>query len=190
VIFFTTFLFFREQSHKSNLPVLGEVLPFSLTNQAGEGVDLGDLKGKVWVADIIFTRCPGPCPKMTGKMAELQKQFAGNPNLRFVTLTTDPEHDTPAVLKRYSERFGADPSQWLFLTGSKKEIRNLAQGSLKLGSEEKPAADQESVNDLFIHNTVFILVDRHGRLRGQAYESLEPDFHKIDDDIRSLLRET
>jgi protein SCO1/2 len=190
VIAVTTFLFFSEQARRSSLPVLGTVQPFTLTNQLGQITTLDDLKGKVWVSDIIFTRCPGPCPKMTQKMAELQKLFAGAPNFRSVTLTTDPDHDSPAILKKFSERFDADPSRWFFLTGTKNEIRAVAQGSLKLGAEEKSAADQESANDLFIHNTVFILVDKHGRLRGQAYESLEPDFHKIDADIRALLRES
>lgn len=190
VIGVTTFLFFSEQARRSNLPVLGTVQPFTLTNQLGQITTLDDLKGKVWVSDIIFTRCPGPCPKMTQKMAELQKLFVDAPNFRSVTLTTDPDYDSPAILKKFSERFDADPSRWFFLTGTKNEIRAVAQGSLKLGAEEKSAADQESANDLFIHNTVFILVDKHGRLRGQAYESLEPDFHKIDADIRALLRES
>lgn len=190
VIGLTSFLFISEQAHRSDLPVLGTIEPFALTNQLGGETTLDDLKGKVWVADIIFTRCPGPCPKMTQKMAELQQLFADQPNFRTVTLTTDPDYDSPAVLKKFAERFNADSARWHFLTGTKNEIREVAQGSLKLGAEEKPSSDQESANDLFIHNTVFILVDKHGRLRGQAYESLEPDFHKIDADIRALLRES
>jgi len=190
VIVLTAALFIREQSRRSNLPILGRVEPFTLTNQIGEKVTLDDLKGKVWVADIIFTRCPGPCPKMTEKMSALDKSFGADPKFRAVTLTTDPDHDSPAILKKFSERFDADSQKWLFLTGTKNEIRNLAQGSLKLGAEEKGATEQENPNDLFIHNTVFILVDKHGRLRGQAYESLEPDFRKIDQDIKALLRET
>ena len=191
VIVYISVVFVREQARKSPLAVIGQVSPFALTNQLGGQAGLDDLKGKVWVADIIFTRCMGPCPKMTEKMAELQKRFADNSEFHTVTLTTDPEYDSPAVLKTYAEKFGADPGRWFFLTGSKPEIRQLAQGSLKLGAEEKSKAEQENPNDLFIHNTVFILVDKHGRMRGQAYESLEPDFHeKIDKDIRSLLRES
>ncbi len=191
VILYICIAFVREEAHKSRLPVIGQVEPFTLTNQLGAAAGLPDLKGKVWVADIIFSRCMGPCPRMTEKMAELQKTFANRDDFRLVTLTTDPEYDTPPVLKTFSEKFNAEPGQWFFLTGPKAEIRQLAQGSLKLGAEEKSKAEQENPNDLFIHNTVFILVDKHGRMRGQAYESLEPDFHqKIDKDIRALLRES
>jgi protein SCO1/2 len=189
VIVYMCVSYVRELGQKSNLPVIGQVEPFTLTNQLGGEVTLADLKGKVWVTDIIFTRCMGPCPKMTQKMSDLQKRF-DDKDLRFVTMTTDPEHDTPEILKNYGQKFDADPNRWFFLTGTKSQIKQLAQGSLKLGSEEKAKEDQENPNDLFIHNTVFILVDKQGRMRGQAYESLEPDFReKIDKDIQALLRE-
>ena len=191
VILYMCVVFVREQARKSNLPVIGQVEPFTLTNQLGDQVTLADLKGKVWVTDIIFTRCMGPCPKMTEKMSELQQKFSGEKDLRLVTLTTDPDHDSPAILKSYAEKFQNDPSRWFFVTGPKPEIKQLAKGSLKLAAEEKSKEEQENPNDLFIHNTVFMLVDKHGRMRGQAYESLEPNFHeKIQQDIRALLRES
>lgn len=183
-------LFVATQLRKSNLPDWGQVHPFTLTNQFGRPFGLQDLSGKVWVADIIFSRCAGPCPKMTEQMSLLQKAIPPADPVRFVTLTTDPDYDTPAVLKRYSERFGADPERWIFLTGPKAEIlKNLAQGSLKLAAVEKGEGERENPNDLFIHSTIFVLVDRHGHLRG-AYESLEPGFQeKIRADIAALLQE-
>ncbi len=191
VILYICVAFIREQARKSKLPVIGQVEPFTLTNQLGEQITLADFKGKVWVADIIFTRCMGPCPKMTEKMSELQQRFSGEQDLKLVTLTTDPDHDSSIVLKSYAEKFQNDPDRWFFLTGPKPEIKQLAKGSLKLGAEEKSKEDQENPNDLFIHTTVFMLIDKHGRMRGEAYESLEPDFHeKIDRDIRALLRES
>ena len=190
VIGVIVFLYAREQSRKSDLPVYGQIQPFALTNQLGEEFTLKDLKGRVWVADIIFTRCAGPCPKMTQEMAGLQNAFSEEPKLEFVTLTTDPDHDSPKVLKRYAGKFGADSARWNFLTGTKPEIKNLAIGSLKLAAIEKEEEQQQNENDLFIHSTTFILVDKHGRMRG-AYESLEPGFQeKISSDIRELLRET
>jgi protein SCO1/2 len=175
---------------KSDLPILGEIKAFTLTNQLGQTVTLDHLKGKVWVADIVFTRCAGPCPKMTEQMALLQKEFSGEPALRLVTLTTDPEFDTPKVLQRYGEKFKADSNQWSFLTGTKPQIKQLAVDSLKLTALDKPSDEQESSVDLFIHSTVFMLVDKHGRLRGHTYESLEPGFHnQVAADIRKLLRE-
>ena len=91
----------------SVLPVIGTVADFSLTNQLGQTVSLAHLRGKVWVADIIFTRCPGPCATMTQRMSELQSALSPNQPVQFVSLTTDPGFDTPSVLKKYAERFKA-----------------------------------------------------------------------------------
>ena len=114
------------------LPVIGAVANFSLTNQSGQAVSLADLKGRPWVADIIFTRCAGPCPEMTRKMKELQEALPASSRARLISLTTDADFDTPEVLARYGERFAADPARWTFLTGGKVEIANLAIDSLKL----------------------------------------------------------
>lgn len=183
-------VFLNTEGNRSKLQQFGTVQPFSLTNQLGETVTLQTLRGKVWVADIIFARCPGPCPKMTEEMAKLQNAFDTNQPLRFVTLTTDPEHDTVPNLKEYAEKFSADSARWFFLTGPKREIvANLAAGSLKLSAVEKDKNLQESENDLFIHTTMFVLVDKAGKIRG-FYESLEPGFQEeIRADINSLLRE-
>jgi len=82
-----------------------------------------------------------------------------------VTLTTDPGNDSPAILKKYAERFGADPKRWSFLTGSKSEIARLAIDSLKLTAIEKKPEEREAPEDLFIHSTIFVLVDKQSRLR-------------------------
>jgi protein SCO1/2 len=120
----------------------------------------------------------------------LQQAFGAEGDLRFVTLTTDPEYDTPRVMQRYSEKFGADPKRWQFLTGPKEEILvNLAIGSLKMTAQEKQEELRQNASDLFIHTTMFVLVDKRGKMRG-VYESLEPGFQdKIQADIRSLLGE-
>ncbi len=148
------------------LPVLGQLTDFALTNQAGQLVRLADLGGKVWVADIIFTRCAGPCPIMTQRMKSLQDALPASSHARLVTLTTDPDHDSPAVLKAYAQRFQADPERWTFLTGTKVQIAALAIDGLKLTAVEKQAEQRENADDLFIHSTIFVLVDKHARLRG------------------------
>jgi protein SCO1/2 len=182
-------LFIRAQTQRSNLPRLSQIQSFQLTNQAGQVTTARDLQGKVWVGDIIFTRCGGPCPKMTEEMSRLQKALPADPALRFVTLTTDPENDTPAVLKSYGEKFGADFSRWMFLTGTKAEIKSVAVDSWKLAAFEKDKSERESENDLFVHSTMFVLIDKEGTMRG-VYESLEPGFQqKIRADIQSLLKE-
>jgi protein SCO1/2 len=190
ILFSIVALFLRTQMGRAPLPEFGTVQPFALTNELNQRVTLDHLKGQVWVADVIFTRCGGPCPKMTETMSRLQNEFPANEPLKFVTLTTDPAYDTPEILKRYGQRFGADFQRWNFLTGPKSEIlKNLATGSLKLAALDKDPSERERDNDLFIHATIFVLVDKQGKVRGY-YESLEPGFReKIQADIRSLLTE-
>jgi protein SCO1 len=148
------------------LPVYGQVADFALTNQNGRPVALADLKSHIWVADIIFTRCPGPCLKMTRQMKDLQQALPASSQARLVTLTTDPDFDTAAVLRTYSERFGANPDRWLFLTGPSRAIANLAIDSLKLTAITKKPEERQSPEDLFVHSTIFVLVDQQGQLRG------------------------
>ena len=148
------------------LPVIGPVGDFTLTNQLGKQVSLADLRGRVWVADIIFTRCAGPCPRMTRQMKELQDGLAPSTSTQLISLTTDPVFDQPAVLKTYADRFGAKEERWLFLTGTPKQIEALAVNSLKLTAIENKPEQRQDPEDLFVHSTIFVVVDRQARLRG------------------------
>src|SRR5882672_5306705 len=148
------------RSHHQPLPVLGHIADFTLTNQDDKITTLADLTNHVWVADIIFTRCAGPCPTMTAKMHGLQLLLPQTSTARFVTLTTDPDYDSPAVMKKYGEHFGADFNRWTFLTGTKKEIAALGSGSLKLSSVPVKLDEQKDPVDLFIHSTYFVVVDK------------------------------
>jgi protein SCO1 len=148
------------------LRVLGAIADFTLTNQDGAATTLAALSNRVWVADIIFTRCAGPCPRMTGQMRSLQNALPPASTARLVTLTTDPVNDSPAVMKKYGEHFGADFNRWTFLTGSKAQIANLASDSLKLSAVPVKPEDRKDDADLFIHSTIFVLVDKHAQLRG------------------------
>jgi protein SCO1/2 len=155
------------------LPVYSQIADFSLTNQSGRAISLADFKGRIWVADIIFTRCAGPCPTMTREMAALQQALPAA--IQLITLTTDPEFDTPAVLKSYGEQFKAHFDRWHFLTGSKREIGRLAIDGLKLTALDVPAEKRANDTDLFVHSTIFVLVDKQARVRG-TFESDAPDF--------------
>jgi protein SCO1/2 len=163
---FVLWLIDINRSHQPPLPVIGPVADFTLTNQDGQLTTLADFTNHVWVADIVFTRCAGPCPRMTGQMRSLQNRLPAGGTAKLVTLTTDPEFDTPSVLKKYGERFGADFSRWTFLTGTKKEIAALASGSLKLSAVPVKIEEQKDAADLFIHTTIFVVVDKHAQLRG------------------------
>ena len=160
-----------EFGNKHPLPVYGQIADFTLTNENGQATTLADLTNHVWVADIIFTRCAGPCPRMTAQMKSVQDLLPENSNARLVTLTTDPDYDSPAFLKRYGQHYGADFNRWTFLTGTKSEIAGLAAGSLKLGSTPVAPADQKDAADLFIHTTIFVVVDKHARLRGPIFQT-------------------
>lgn len=154
----------------SPLPVIGNIAPFTLTNHLGAVTTLDDLRGKVWLADIIFSRCPGPCARMTRQMASVQSALPKDSRAKLVSLTTDPEFDSSTVLNVYAAKYGADSARWQFLTGTKLSIAALAADSLKLTALEKKPEDRTSADDLFIHSTIFVLVDKQARLRG-AFET-------------------
>ena len=147
------------------LPVIAQVADFSLTNQDGVVTTLKDLTNHVWVADIVFTRCGGPCPRMTAQMRSVQQLLPKDSQVQLVTLTTDPDFDTPAVMHKYAQHFGADTSQWHFLTGTKAQIAALASDSLKLSAVAVKPEDRKDDADLFIHTTIFVVVDKHAQLR-------------------------
>lgn len=148
------------------LLVYGDVAEFSLTNQHNETVSLEKLRGQIWIADVIFTRCPLQCIRMTKRMRQLQESLPQDENIKLVSVTADPQNDTPKVFKNYAEQYGADQSRWDFLTGPKSEINRLVVESLKLVIYEKRPEEREVPNDLFLHSTKFVLVDQQGRVRG------------------------
>jgi protein SCO1/2 len=148
------------------LPVIGPVADFTLTNEDGQATSLSAFTNHVWVADIIFTRCAGPCPRMTAQMHSLETLIPKDSTTKLVTLTTDPDYDTPSVLKKYGQRYDADFSRWTFLTGTKAQIAGLASDSLKLSAVPVKPEDRQNDADLFIHTTIFVLVDKRAQLRG------------------------
>src|SRR5207253_873584 len=113
---------------------------------------------------------------------------SGEKDLKFVSLTADPDNDTPPVLARYGSLFSADPKNWLFLTGPKKEIVRVAVDGLKLVVVDKPPDQRESPEDLFLHSTFFVLVDQRGRIRGW-FDAQDPSTKEyLQKSIRHVLR--
>lgn len=164
------------------MPPIGEIPTFRFTTQEGKPLTKEDLLGKVWVADFVFTRCNGPCPLMTSRMAELAKGIAKAKDVRLVSISVDPEHDTPAVLGEYAGRMMADPSKWIFLTGPKPEIDTFA----RKGMFQVLAYDGNGVPT---HSTRFLVIDREGRIR-KTRNLDEPELvQKLFMDIGDLLRE-
>ncbi len=142
---------------------------FTFTDQNEQKVSKGDLEGKVWIADFIFTNCTTVCLPMTSNMKKLQNMIAeeGLEDVHIVSFSVDPEIDSPSVLKKYGESFQANFENWSFLTGYEQEtIENLAKDSFKL-MVQKPAQ-----GDQVIHGTSFSLVDQNGTVV-QQYSGLE-----------------
>ena len=118
----------------------GTVPDFALTERSERRVTRNELLGLVWVANFFYASCPDTCPLQSAKLARLQRDFADDRDVRFVSISVDPEHDTPAVLQGYAQRFGADPARWLFLTGDKTAIYRLAQEGFRLSVVDPGAA--------------------------------------------------
>jgi protein SCO1 len=171
------------------LLVYSQIGNFSLTNQHNEIISADRLRGKIWIADIIFTRCPLQCIRMTKRLQQLQEALPKNDSIKLVSITADPQNDTPAVLKNYAQQYGADPNRWWFLTGPKAEINNVAVTGLKLVVYEKKPEEREVPADLFLHSTKFVLVDGQGRIRGWFDGEKDETKGEIVRAVKTLLRE-
>jgi protein SCO1 len=169
--------------NKIDNPLNYEVQNFTFTNQNGEPFGLKDLKGKIWVADFVFTNCETVCPPMTAHMAQLQRKVkeAGLKNVEFVSFSVDPEMDTPEVLKEYAAKYEADEKNWHFLTGySQEEIENFAKESFKTIVQKPQNTDQ------VIHGVDFYLVDQNGKVL-KSYNGVEnTPYEEIIKDIKTL----
>jgi protein SCO1/2 len=152
---------FARRSPTAASLVAGRTPRFSLTERSGETFDTRALDGKVWVVTFFYTSCPGPCFRQNQALAQVQKELAGR-DIRFVSITCDPATDTPEKLREYAERFGADPKQWLFLTGKLGTIKDIAREQFLL------PLDQQS------HSERAIVIDHAGKIR-DVFDTLDAD---------------
>lgn len=144
-------------------PVLGALPDFALTDQTGHPFGTRDLRGKVWIADFIFTSCAGSCPLLSQKMAEIGHRARQlGPDFRLVSLTVDPERDTPPVLASYAARYGANAHKWSFLTGSMATIQTAVVDGFKVGMGREKVGDFWEI----FHGENLVLVDRMLQIRG------------------------
>src|SRR6266513_2042128 len=161
----------------------GSVPEFQLINQDGKNFGSADLRGKIWIADFIYTMCPGPCPMISSRMSELQKPL-DKTDVHLVSFSVDPDKDTPQVLRSYAEKWQAEPGRWDFLTGPKSAIYKLSHEGFKLA-----VSDGSDAQGIPVHSTRMVLVDRHGQIRGY-YDATEADaVTKLVADTTHLLRE-
>jgi protein SCO1/2 len=164
---------------------LGRVPSFVLTDQLNRKVTDQDLRGSVWVANFVFTRCPSVCPMLTAKFQALQTKIGKLPGVRYVSISVDPEYDTPQVLAEYGQRFSADATRWQFLTGPLKEIEKTVVNGFKIhmGKAEPSAGDPTLIE--IMHGEHFVLVDREGVIRGY-YRADSDGLRTLEHDVRDL----
>ena len=146
--------------------------PFTLTERSGKPFDSASLRGKVWLASVFFANCPGPCFRENQALADILKNIP-DPDFTVVSVTCDPDNDTPESLRRYADRFEADPDRWKFLTGDMATIKQIANGTFLLPAE------------VGVHSERGVVFDREGRLRG-SYHLLQPDRVKL---LEKLIRD-
>ncbi len=182
--------FVRERAGTGpKLPVLWSVPAFALTNQLGQPFGLDDLKGRVWLANTLFTTCPSLCPKLARHFSELQMEFSSEADFRLLSLTADAERDTPEVLRKFGDKYGADHQRWLLLTGLKPDVQEFGVNGMKFLMTDNPTTNRLDPNDLFLHGPYFQLVDRAGRVRGVYDGSVPETRESLRQGIRTLLRE-
>ena len=177
----------QESGLRKPLDVLGEVPFFTLTNQFGRPLSLSNLLGQVWVADVIFTTCPVSCERMTQRMHALEKDLPPQLPVKFVSITANPGYDSPEVLKKYAQRHEIDQARWHFLTGIKRDVYALSVGGLKFAVLDNE--DKSNPDNLFVHSTQFVLVDKHGRIRGYFEGTEEEDRQQLLLAAKKLVRE-
>jgi cytochrome oxidase Cu insertion factor (SCO1/SenC/PrrC family) len=166
-----------------------DALPdFSLTDQDGQTITRDDLKGKVWVAAFIFTRCRSSCLQITGAMRALHEDLKDARDLRLASITVDPEHDTPAVLKKYAGQFNADDERWRFLTGPPDRVHSLVEKGFWEAAEKNTTPGHDP-GDEVIHSVQLWLVDQNGHKRARFDGTNAEEMATLRQKIALLLRE-
>ena len=176
-------LLLRAQA-RPRLPVLAELPRFSLVDEDGKPFGKPDMAGRVWIADFVFTSCADACPRLQEKMKRIQDRLVPpeqGGEIALLSISVDPERDTPARLKEYGETFGARRGLWKSLTGAQKEVENTVVRGFHTAMAKMPRDDSTAFD--IMHGERLVLVDRQGRLRG-FYDADDQD-HLLRD-ARSL----
>ncbi len=184
---FYYFLFKGTDNWKVQLPVLSYVQPFQFTNQDGNSFTDKELLNKITVVEYFFTTCKGICPKLNTNMKDIYAIYKNDADFQIVSHTCNPGTDSVPVLKRYADSLGVDTKKWIFLTGRKDSLYQMARGSYLL---DDPKNNVEKIEDQFMHTQFFALVDRNGKVRGKIYDGLKAlEIEQLKQDIAKLLKD-
>jgi len=186
VIFYFTLTSLVPQFGKKKIPPVSYVKPFAFTNQDGKTITEKDVAGKVYVAEYFFTTCKGICPKMNNNMKQVYERFKNENDFLILSHTCDPEQDSAAQLKHYSDSLGVNTDRWIFLTGRKDSLYNMARTSYTI---DDPANNLKSIDDDFLHTQFWALVNRNGDVI-RIYDGLkESEIQKLMTDIKKELKQ-
>ena len=153
------------RADERELEVYGDMPAFELRDHTGAAISDSRLRGNVVVANFIFTRCPTVCPMMTARMYQVQEQSRDiADDLKLISFTVDPDHDTPEVLAEYAADHRTDSARWRFITGDSETIRAMVNDGFALVMERR-GTTVTGVPDIS-HAEHFVLLDRSGRIRG------------------------
>jgi protein SCO1/2 len=184
---FYYFLFKGTDNWKVKMPVLSYVQPFSFTNQDGQKVTEAVYQNKITVVEYFFTTCKGICPKLNTNMKGIYELYQKEPDFQIVSHTCNPSTDSVSVLKHYADSLQVNTAKWIFLTGRKDSLYQMARGSYLL---DDPKNNVEKIEDQFLHTQFFALVDRNGKIRGKIYDGLKPiEVEQLKVDIARLIKE-
>lgn len=173
--------------HRPDLPRIAQVPQFALHDQNASGLRRDDLRGHVWIANFMFTSCPDVCPLLTAKMSGVRGRLvADRADVRYVSFSVDPEHDTPAVLKKYATEHGADLPDWRFLTGPVEQVEHVIVSGFKEALQPGPEVAGKA--RAILHGSHFVLIDRALSIRGY-YPSDQEGLLRLARDARILLAE-
>ena len=177
---------FVDRPGEDGLKQYGTVPDFKLTERSGIEVNLTRLRGKIWIADFIYTTCTDTCPLQTAAMAKLQKEFATKSNVQFVSVSVDPERDTPLVLNAYADKHDADRQRWYFLTGQREQVIKLMRDGFHLSVAALPVSGD--ANGMIPHSPRFVLVDGQAQIRGYYDSRAMDSLARLRNDIEILLK--
>ena len=184
---FYYFVFRGTDNWKVKMPILSYVQPFSFTNQDGVAVTDKNLLNKITVVEYFFTTCKGICPKLNTNMKQVYEIYKKEPDFQILSHTCNPDIDSVPVLKHYADSLQVDTKKWIFLTGRKDSLYQMARGSYLL---DDPKNNVEKIEDQFIHTQFFALVDRNGKIRGKIYDGLKAiEVEQLKVDIGRLIKE-
>lgn len=168
-------------------PVLAPLPAFALVDQDGQPFTAETMRGKVWVAGLIFTTCPSTCPKISRAMLDLQQRYArADVDVHLVSFSVDPEHDTPEILKKYAGHLEADESRWRFVTGSRAAMEALVVGGFASAMDR--SSGPGGMIDI-AHSTRLVLIDGEGNIRGHYSSDDELGIDEVFHRAQHVLRE-